>query len=285
MEFLSMSHTRASTLHISPRVGDVFVTNIRAPLFTLIEDTSPGTHDTLVAACDPLRYKELGAADWEGHGSCAENLVSALRELNKKVGLQGRKVIGSDVSVNSVPDPLNLFINIPWTADGELSFNYPKGKRGDYAKFRAERDSIVVMSACPQDITEINNKRPMVAHFVVESPSEADKKMAEQRDREAQEIIEKARQRTEAEKEQLRTTTPKQQDASIHRQGAGPRARVPAKLDRSSSSRHSTVGTPRKETERVDSPTRPKQPAPKPGRNKPKKLDRRTSSASSTPRT
>jgi len=102
----------------------------------------------------------------------------------------------------------------------------------------------VVMSACPQDITAVNNKRPMVAHFVVESPSEADRKMAEQRDKEAQEIIEKARKRTAAEKEKSARPT----------------------------------------TDESDSFARPKQPAPKPGRAKPKKLDRRASSASSTPK-
>jgi uncharacterized protein YcgI (DUF1989 family) len=258
MEFLSMSHTRTSTLHISPRIGDVFVTNIRAPLFTLVADTSPGAHDTLMAACDPLRYKELGADDWETHGSCAENLVAALHELNQKVGLKGRNAIGSDVAVNRVPDPLNLFVNIPRTVDGALSFAPPEGQRGDYAKFRAERDVVVVMSACPQDITAVNNKRPMVAHFVVESPSEADRKMAEQRDKEAQEIIEKARKRTAAEKEKsARPTTDE-------------------------SGRHSSP-TPT-QAQRPDSFARPKQPAPKPGRAKPKKLDRRASSASSTPK-
>jgi uncharacterized protein YcgI (DUF1989 family) len=276
MEFLSMSHTRASTLHISPRIGDVFVTNIRAPLFTLVEDTSPGAHDTLMAACDPLRYKELGADDWESHGSCAENLVSALHELNKKVGLKGRNAVGSDVSVNRIPDPLNLFVNVPWTTDGELRFESPNGRRGDYAKFRAERDSIVVMSACPQDITEINNKRPMVAHFVVESPSEADRKIAERRDREAQQIMEKARKRTEAEKARLGAATQKRQTASVH---DSPQARVPAKLDRSRS------GNLQRDPGRIDLPARPKQPTPKPGRNRPKKLDRRASSASSTPKT
>ena len=273
-----MSHTRASTLHISPRIGDVFVTNIRAPLFTLVADTSPGAHDTLMAACDPLRYKELGSDDWETHGSCAENLVAALHEVNKKVGLKGHNAIGSDVSVNRIPDPLNLFVNIP-TVDGELSFGPPKGKRGDYARFRAERDAIVVMSACPQDITDINNKRPMVAHFVVESPSETDRKMAEQRDKEAQEIMEKARKRTEAEREEAAT---RPRTASVHQQG--PR-RVPAKLDRLSSGHRSSVGTLQREADGVDSSTRPKQPAPKAGRNRPKKLDRRASSASSTPKT
>ena len=41
-------------------VGDVFVTNQRRPILTLLEDTSPGVHDTLMSACDRYRYDLLG---------------------------------------------------------------------------------------------------------------------------------------------------------------------------------------------------------------------------------
>ena len=30
-------------------------------MLTLVEDTSPGVHDTVIAACDPFRYAQLGA--------------------------------------------------------------------------------------------------------------------------------------------------------------------------------------------------------------------------------
>ena len=35
-------------------------------------------------------------------------------------------------------------------------------------RLKAERDVVVVMSACPQDILDINNKTPTDAHFIVE---------------------------------------------------------------------------------------------------------------------
>lgn len=226
-----MTHTRSSTQHISPRVGDTLVTNLRAPLLTLVDDTSLGAHDTLMAACDPLRYRELHVEKWEEHGSCAENLVLALKELNMQVGLKGRKAIGGDVTVNNVPAPLNLFMNIPWTDEGELSWDPPKGKRGDYVKFRAERDCILVMSACPQDVTDINGKKPMVAHFVVDNPTEDDQNIADEREKQAQQIIEKARRRTEAEQKegtrlsqsQLQTLrAPPPQKATIQQQSRNP---------------------------------------------------------------
>jgi hypothetical protein len=301
MEFLSMNHTRASTQHLSPRVGDTLVTNLRAPLLTLVEDTSPGSHDTLMAACDPLRYKELGVEKWAEHGSCAENLVLALNELNKQIGLKGARAIGSDVTVNNVPAPLNLFMNIPWTDKGDLRWEVPKGKRGDYVKFRAERDLVVVMSACPQDITEINGKKPMVAHFVVESPSEEDKRLADEREKQARQIIDKAKRRTESEQKQRAGQQGKAQQAqgqkpgptavrpsakpAPKRQSGGGKA--PRKLSATGSTSQKSIAQvsspPLKETQRVESPPR-KQPPPKLGRTKPKKLERRGTSSSSIPR-
>jgi hypothetical protein len=160
-----------------------------------VEDTSPGVHDTLIAACDPQRYKELGVEKWEEHGSCSENCVLALKEINERSGLKGKRAIGSDVTVNTVPAPLNLFMNIPWTKEGDVSFDPPKTKRGDYIKFRAERDVVVVMSACPQDVLAINGHKPMVAHFVVESSSAEDMAEAKKKGEEAENILAKAKRR------------------------------------------------------------------------------------------
>jgi len=53
-ECMSMEHTRASLCRIIPKVGDHLVTNQRRPILTLIEDTSPGIHDTMIASCDNL---------------------------------------------------------------------------------------------------------------------------------------------------------------------------------------------------------------------------------------
>ncbi len=65
MEYMSMTHTHAATLHLRPKVDDTLVSNFREPILTLIEDTSSGIHDTLIAACDPARYKNLGVEDWQ----------------------------------------------------------------------------------------------------------------------------------------------------------------------------------------------------------------------------
>src|SRR5262245_33254706 len=57
---LSIEHTRAALSRIMARLADSMVTNHRRPILTLVEDTSPGIHDTLIAACDRYRYELLG---------------------------------------------------------------------------------------------------------------------------------------------------------------------------------------------------------------------------------
>lgn len=167
MEYLSMSHTRAANYHLAPRLNDVLVSNLREPMLTVVEDTS-GVHDTLISACDPSRYRQLGVEKWSEHGSCAENLVLALKELNERAGLKGPKGIGADITVNTVPPPLNLFMNVGWTPQGDLNFEPSKAKKGDYVRFRAERDVVIVMSACPFDVRVIKPEQIQDAHFVVE---------------------------------------------------------------------------------------------------------------------
>jgi uncharacterized protein YcgI (DUF1989 family) len=171
---MSMCHCRASLLKITPAVGDVMVSQKRAPMVKLVEDTSPGVHDTLIAACDRWRYSGLGVEGY--HESCTDNFWDALDSLStssslsteEKEALDGMRVkIGGNV-----PDPFNLFMNIPITQDGEgakrsISFEEPKTKAGDYVVLEALRDVVVVMSACPQDVLTINGKNPVDAHFQV----------------------------------------------------------------------------------------------------------------------
>jgi uncharacterized protein YcgI (DUF1989 family) len=152
-EFMSMEHTRTALTSIMPRVGDSLVTNRRRPILSLLEDTTPGIHDTLLAACDHYRYQLLGCAEY--HDNCTDNLAMALAELG--------------LTPSEVPSPLNLFMNIPVHSQGTLSFEPPVSKPGDYVLFRAEMQCVVAFSACPQDIVPVNGVActPTEAHFQV----------------------------------------------------------------------------------------------------------------------
>jgi uncharacterized protein YcgI (DUF1989 family) len=92
VEYMSMSHFRSCLNKLVPEVGDVLVSQKRAPLLKLVEDTSPGVHDTLVSACDRWRYAQLGAKDY--HGSCTDNLWDAIEALSNS--LKQRSGAGTD---------------------------------------------------------------------------------------------------------------------------------------------------------------------------------------------
>jgi uncharacterized protein YcgI (DUF1989 family) len=152
-EFMSMEHSRVSLNAIIPKVGGVMVTNKRRPILTLVEDTSGGIHDTMIAACDRYRYENLGCTEY--HDNCTDNLAAGLGEL----GLRPPET----------PSPLNLFMNIPVIDGNAIDFLPPVSTPGSYVSFRAEMDCIIAFSACPQDMIPINgtSKQPTEAHFEV----------------------------------------------------------------------------------------------------------------------
>lgn len=152
-EFMSMEHSRTSIRRIIPKVGQSMTTNRRRPILSLVEDTSGGIHDTLLAACDRYRYELLGCEEY--HDNCTDNLAAALAEFG--------------LTPPETPSPWNLFMNIPVAPDGSVSFEPPVSSPGDYLTLRAEMDCIVVFSACPQDMVPINgvNCLPTEAHFQV----------------------------------------------------------------------------------------------------------------------
>lgn len=152
-EFLSWEHTRGGIGRIAPRVGDALLTNRRRPILTVTADTSPGTHDTLIAACDLFRYIGLGVEGY--HDNCSDNLRMALAAIGERAP--------------GVPQPFNVWMNIPVRADGSIDWLPPVTKPGDRIALRADRDAILVMSACPQDMIPVNGPemKPVELHFAV----------------------------------------------------------------------------------------------------------------------
>jgi uncharacterized protein YcgI (DUF1989 family) len=152
-EFMSMEHLHATLGSIFPIRGEALVTNRRRPILILEEDTSPGRHDTVIAACDVHRYALLGCREY--HDNCTDNLRAALHRL----GLRS----------DECPAPLNLWMNIPVAEDGRIAWGEPLSSPGDAVVLRAVTDCVVAMSACPQDMIPINGAacRPVEAHYQI----------------------------------------------------------------------------------------------------------------------
>lgn len=139
-EHLSLEHVRIDLRRIWPRAGDRLVTNRRRAILTLLEDTAAVPHDTLVAACDAERYRQLGVEGW--HDNCADNLRMALMAIGLAAPL--------------VPAPLNLWMQVRVGGDGALALAPTEVAPGARVVFRAELPAIAVISACPMDLFPLN---------------------------------------------------------------------------------------------------------------------------------
>jgi uncharacterized protein YcgI (DUF1989 family) len=145
-EYLSLEHVHADLRSIFPHAGDRLITNRRRALLQFEEDSSPGVHDTVIAACDVYRYQQL---DCEGyHDNCTDNLRMALIAIGEKA--------------RAIPAPFNLWMNIPVETDGKVDLLPTVSAPGDRVVFRAEMPAIAVISACPMDIFPINGPECIV---------------------------------------------------------------------------------------------------------------------------
>ena len=157
-EHLSMEHVRADLRRLTPRPGDALVTNRRRPILTLLADSSPGVHDTLIAACDVHRYRQLGH-DGPPHDNCADNLRMALLAVGRRAA--------------EIPCPFNIWMNTPPLPDGSIAYLPPVSAPGDRVDLVAELDCVAVVSACPMDLLPINgaDNAPKALHAMVLGPA------------------------------------------------------------------------------------------------------------------
>jgi uncharacterized protein YcgI (DUF1989 family) len=81
IQYFSASRTRSILSKLIPSAlqHDILYSNKSAAMFTFLEDTTTGVHDTLFGCCDRFRYHQLGVGDYE-HASCSENMHVALAE-------------------------------------------------------------------------------------------------------------------------------------------------------------------------------------------------------------
>jgi urea carboxylase-associated protein 1 len=115
-----------------------------------------GRHDTLGGACatesNTVRY------DLEKRcmHACRDSWMLAIAE-NPEYGLNKR-----DISHN-----INFFMNVPVTATGGLTFEDGISAPGKYVEMRADMDTIVLISNCPQLNNPCNGYDPTPVEVVV----------------------------------------------------------------------------------------------------------------------
>jgi uncharacterized protein YcgI (DUF1989 family) len=113
--------------------GDVLWSDCSNPMLTIVAD-QVGRHDFLYSACSLEMYRiQYGVTG--DHANCADNLCFALRELG--------------IEPDSLPTPLNLFMNVEIVGGGQLVVAPPKSRAGDSIVLRAEMDLAIALSSCP----------------------------------------------------------------------------------------------------------------------------------------
>lgn len=140
LDYSAMEHSRSVNSNLYMEKGLRVMSVHRRPMMTMTEDTTPGRHDTLLCPCSREIYRELGCSGY--HRSCTDNFHEA--------------IAAHGISLPFTPASLNVFMNVPIAADGVLDRIPPASRPGDHVSFRAEMDILLVLSACPQDITPIN---------------------------------------------------------------------------------------------------------------------------------
>jgi len=132
--------------------GSVLRDNEHEPLLTVVAD-EVGRHDTLGGACskesNTLRY---GHHTWSQH-ACVENFLVEL----------SRHGMGKRDHVSNV----NWFMNVPVDPDGALGIVDGISAPGLSLRLRAEKDTLVLVSNCPQVNNPCNGFDPSRAEMVV----------------------------------------------------------------------------------------------------------------------
>jgi urea carboxylase-associated protein 1 len=155
-ERYSAPDTIAAQGNIFLTTGSRLLSGEGAVMMVITADTC-GRHDTIGGACsqesNTLRY---GHHTKHQH-ACVENFLTAHapREMGKR-----------DMVSN-----INWFMNVPVEADGTLGIVDGISAPGLYVDLRAEMDTLVVISNCPQINNPCNGFDPTPVRLIVTEPA------------------------------------------------------------------------------------------------------------------
>jgi uncharacterized protein YcgI (DUF1989 family) len=141
---LSVGNTRKMANSIFVSTGAVLWSTTYRELARIEADTV-GRHDLIASACTPYDYPIRFGERGVGHRACLANLRDALAPWG--------------IEEPGIPDPMNVFMNEVVNPDGSTEVLEPLSKPGDSLDLRILMDSILALSACPQDLTPCNGWR------------------------------------------------------------------------------------------------------------------------------
>ncbi|MFH7813191.1 MULTISPECIES: urea amidolyase associated protein UAAP2 [Acetobacter] len=124
-------------------------------LMTVVDDTC-GRHDTLAGACSCESNTVRFGHETKYMHSCRENFLLEV----EKYGMSKRDIVNN----------VNFFMNVPVLQNGELVIDDGLSDPGGYVDLRAEMDTLVVISNCPQVNNPCNGFVPTPIRVVIGDP-------------------------------------------------------------------------------------------------------------------
>lgn len=137
--------------------GSVLYSNEGQPMLTIVADTC-GRHDTLGGACAAESNTVRYALQKKFMHSCRDNYLLAIQHADVGLG-----------KADLVPN-INFFMNVPVDADGTLGIVDGLSAPGKRLALRAEIDSLVLISNCPQINNPCNGFDPTPVRLIVTRP-------------------------------------------------------------------------------------------------------------------
>ena len=154
----SAAVTLAAQRSIVLTTGSVLRSDDGVPLMTVVAD-EVGVHDTIGGACsqesNTLRY---GQHTREQH-ACVENFLIE----GSRWGMGKRDLVSN----------INWFMNVPVDPDGALGIVDGLSAPGKRVALRAEVDTLVLVSNCPQINNPCNGFNPTPVRMIVTRPEAA----------------------------------------------------------------------------------------------------------------
>jgi uncharacterized protein len=159
-------YSATNTIKVQKRpyigLGSILYSDRGAALFTVVADTL-GEHDTLYGCCsnanNRLRY---GARPGP---NCYDNFAEILRDF----GLGESAIVAN----------INFFMQVPLAGQGPVEVAADVSPPGGHVTLRAERDTLAVLSNCPQMHNPCNGYNPTPIRVIIRSAKRADLDAAE----------------------------------------------------------------------------------------------------------
>ncbi|WP_179352204.1 DUF1989 domain-containing protein [Winogradskyella vidalii] len=131
--------------------GNYLWSNRSQKMMKIIEDTN-GRNDFLLAPCSPETFQIMYNHKGE-HPSCLGNLQHHLQPYG--------------IGVDDIPTAFNIFMNVQFNTNGQLSVQPPTSKAGDYIEFQAQMDLLVALTACSAEDSNGGTFKPI--HYSIKT--------------------------------------------------------------------------------------------------------------------